>query len=308
MAVFQSITQLIGNTPLVRLQRLGAFYSCLGTIYGKCEFLNPSGSLKDHPSLDIIRGAISSGELREDGNVICISNGIGGISTAMICACLGYKCIVVASDNITLENLRHIRAYGARVVMTSSTLGLKGMRKKAEEIFESREGSFILNQFYDPRNPASYKRTTGPEILSDLPETDCFVAGIGTGGSVTGCGEYLKMNRPECVIIGVEPYDSPVLSGGLPGPHCITGIGPGFVPETLNKYILDKVVRVRTPDALTMARRLASLEGMLCGPSSGAALAAAIFIAQQEDFAERNIVVLLPDRGERYLEREIYNK
>lgn len=308
MAYFQSMSQITGNTPLVRLNRLGGFYACSGEIFAKCEFLNPSGSLKDRAALNIIKRAASCGELESGGTVICLSGGNGGISAAMICACLGLKCIVVATDNISLGDMRNIRAYGAKVIMTPAGRGLDGMKRRAEGLQREIPGSFILNQFEDGGNPLAHKETTGPEILCDLPDIDVLVCGIGTGGTITGCAEYIKMHRPDCLIIGVEPYDSPVLSGGLPGSHSLTGIGIGFIPDQLNQYILDKVIRVRTPDALSMTRKLATLEGMLCGPSSGAAAAAAVFLAQQDSMKGKKIAVVLPDRGETYLEREIYGK
>lgn len=308
MSIFQSISQIAGNTPTVRLNRLEAFYSCRAQLYAKCEFLNPSGSIKDRSAISIIKRAAACGELSEEGTVICLSGGNGGISAAMICASLGIRCTVIATDNIALSDMRHIRAFGADLVLTPASRGLEGMKRRADSLARELPGSFVLNQFEDGGNPLAHKCGTGPEILSDLPDIDALVCGIGTGGTVTGCAEYLKMHRPDCLIVGVEPYDSPVLSGGLPGSHSLTGIGVGFVPDLLNTYILDKVIRVRTPDALSVLSNLAKLEGMLCGPSSGAAAAAAIFLAQQEDMEGKKIALILPDRGESYLERDIYGK
>ena len=308
MAIYQNITQIIGTTPLVRLQRLGEHYGCHGELYGKCEFLNPTGSLKDRAAMGILQDAAARGELSSKSTVVCLSGGSGGVAAAMACACIGLPCIIVASDNITLRCLRHIRAYGAKVLMTPSRDGLDGMKKKAAQIAAQTPDCFILNQFEDEGNPRASKTTTGPELIRDLPDIDYLVAGIGTGGSLTGTAEHIKMLRPDCVVVGVEPLDSPVLSGGLPGTHSLTGIGLGFVPKVLNRYILDQVIRVRTPDAMTVMRRLATLEGMLCGPSSGAALMAAISIAQDEACAGKKIAVLLPDRGEEYLDRDIYGK
>ena len=308
VAVYQNITQIIGSTPLVHLQRLGEYYACHGEIYGKCEFLNPTGSLKDRSALGILQNAVRSGALAPGGTVICLSGGRGGISAAMLCACMDLRCIVVATDNITLQSMRHIRAFGAEIRMTPAGEGLEGMKKKGEALQRQLPGSFILNQFEDDAGAELHRTSTGPELIADLPDIDYLVAGVGTGASLTGCAEYVQRMRPECVVVAVEPMDSPVLSGGLPGAHSLTGIGLGFTPRVLNKYILNQVARVRTPDALTMTRQLAVLEGMLCGPSSGAALTAAVSIAQNPAAQGKKIAVLLPDRGEDYLSREIYNK
>lgn len=302
-----AISDMAGNTPLVPLRALGAFYSCHGEIYAKCEFFSPGGSVKDRTAHYVISKALEAGSLEKGGHVICLSGGNGGISSAMVCARLGLSCTVVASDNISLYDMRHIRAFGADILMTAAKLGLEGVRRKALEVQKQR-GGFIYDQFSDPLCPEAHRKTTAPEIISALPVIDCFISGIGTGATVTGCGEYIKMMCPDCIIAGVEPYDSPVLSGGLPGYHVLTGIGAGFVPEVLNRFILDSVIRVRTPDALELSRRLALLEGLLCGPSSGAALAAAVSIAQDPSFEKKKAVVILPDRGEPYLDRETYHK
>ena len=306
MALYDSAARLICETPILRLRRFEDAYACRGEIYAKCEFLNPTGSIKDRPVLEMLRRAAADGLLAEGGTAVMISGGAGGVSAAMICAALGLNCVVVSTDSLSLDDLRHIRAFGATVTMTPARSGLAGMKNRAAEVAGRTPGAAILDIFSDPANPSAHRLSTGPEILRDLPDPDYFVAGIGTGGCVTGCGEYIKMHRPDCVIVGVEPHDSPVVSGGMPGPHTLTGIGPGFVPDALNKYILDKVVRVRTPDALAAARQLALSEGLLCGPSSGAVLAASVFLAQQPQDAPRKIIAVLPDRGEKYLNRETY--
>ena len=307
MAIYQNLTQAIGATPLIRLRRLEQHYACLGEIYAKCEFLNPSGSLKDRAVMGILQEAARRGDLAPDTTVICLSGGNAGISAAMACACFGIPCGIVASDNISLHSLRHIRAYGAKVLMTPARDGLEGMQKKAEQLASTLPHPFLLDQFSDAGGMRVHKSTTAHELLHALPDLDILVAGVGTGSTLTGCGEYLKMMRSDCVIVGVEPLESAVLSGGEPGNHSLTGIGLGFAAPVLNKYILDRISRVRSADALSMCSRLAALEGMLCGPSSGAALMAAVSIAREEGSRGRKIAVILPDRGEEYLEREIYN-
>lgn len=308
MAIYQNITQLIGKTPLLRLERLGSFYGCHAELYAKCEFLNPSGSIKDRSVMGILQERIRTGTVTAKTTVLCLSGGNGGVSAAMACAAIGLSCVVIATDNITLSDLRHIRAYGAKVLMTPAKEGLEGVQNRAWQMARANDHTFILDQFEDEGNPQSHKDTTGPEIYADLPDIDVLVAGIGTGGTLTGCAEYIKMMRNDCLIVGVEPYDSPVVSGGLPGNHSLTGIGLSFVPKVLNRYIIDRITRVRTPDALTMAQQLAALEGLLCGPSSGAALTAALSLARDPDNRGKKIVVILPDRGEEYLSRGLYDR
>lgn len=308
MALYQNITQIIGQTPLVRLRRLETYYGCRGALYGKCEFLNPTGSLKDRSAFSVLQRAAADGRVSPGGTVICLSGGRGGISAAMVCACMDLRCIVVATDNITLQNMRHIRAFGAEIRMTPAGDGLEGMRRAAGAIQSQLPGSFVLDQFDDDAAVQGHRAGTGAELLADLPNIDYLVGGVGTGASLTGCAEQIRRMRPECVIVAVEPMESPVLSGGLPGGHPLTGIGLGFTPGVLNKYILDQVARVRTPDAMTMIRQLCRLEGILCGPSAGAALTAAVSIAQSPEARDKKIAVLLPDRGEDYLSREIYEE
>lgn len=307
MAIYKNLIEMIGSTPMVQLDRLGVFYSCFGTIYAKCEYLNPSGSVKDRMAFEIIRRAVMSGALSRDGYVICLSGGNGGISAAMVCAAVGVKCMIVAPSSIALSDLRHMRAYGARVQIVPGANSLEDIESRARELLAQNAGSILLDQFNDPINTEAHKHSAGAEILNDVPDIDYLVAGIGTGGTISGIAEYIKMHRPDCTIIGVEPSESPVLSGGMAGPHGLTGIGVGFKPPILNEFILDMIVRVHTPEALAVSKQLALTEGMLCGPSSGAALAAAIAYAQKQELHGKKIVAILPDRGERYLEREIYN-
>ncbi len=306
MAVYQHARELIGDTPLVRLRRFEAAYSCRAELYGKCEFLNPAGTVKDRAALGMITAALRDGRLEKGGTVVCLTGGSGGVSAAEVCAMLGLRCVLAAQDTMTMQDIRRARALGAQVVVSPSSGGVKGLRERAQALLQQHPGGFLMDQFEDAGNPLAHRGTTGPELLRDLPQIAALVAGIGTGGTITGCGEALKMHLPDCQIIGVEPADSPVISGGMPTRHDITGIGPGFVPETLNRYILDKVIRVRTSDAYEAAHQLALTEGLLCGPSSGAALAAAVFLGQQVGMFGRQIAVILPDRGDNYLDRGGY--
>lgn len=308
MAILQSITQQIGETPLVRLSRLESHYACRGQLYAKCEFLNPSGSLKDRAVMGILQAAAKDGRLTSGSTVVCLSGGTIGIAAAMACAALGIPCTVIAADNIPLGTLRHIRAYGAKVLMTPAREGMEGLRAGASRLLDRTPDAFLLDPYTDEGGPAAHKNTTAKEILRDLPDIDVLVAGVGTGATLTGCAEHIKMMRgDDCLIVGVEPAESPVLSGGMAGSHGLSGIGPGFVPPVLNAYIIDRISRVRSADALTLCSRLAALEGLLCGPSSGAALMAALSLAREEAFAGKKIAVILPDRGEEYLDRDIYN-
>jgi len=302
MALYESARALIGDTPLVRLQKFEKYYACRARLYGKCEFLNPAGTVKDRTALGMLTAALERGELERGGTAVCLTGGSGGVSAAMVCAMLGLRCVLAAQDTMSLQDIRRARAYGAQVVISPASVGVKGLRERAQSLLSQHPGGFLVDQFENNDNPLTHRGTTGPELLRDLPDIDALVAGIGTGGTITGCGEAIKMHRPDCLIVGVEPQDSPVISGGLPARHSITGIGPGFVPETLNRYILDKVVRVRTQDALEAARQLALTEGLLCGPSSGAALAAAVFLGQQTRLFDKAVAVILPDRGDGYLE------
>lgn len=305
MALYNSFLELTGGTPTVALRAFESFYGCGGRLYGKCEFLNPSGSVKDRPVSHTIYSALAEGALSRDGAVICPSVGSSAISAAMVCCRLGIRCIVITQSPLSEETSLRLKAYGAETLISRSP-GMEALDKAAKKLSASIPNSFILDLFRDPSGPLAHRKT-GEEILKDLPDVDYVVVGIGSGATVTGCGEVIKMHRPECKIIGVEPYDSPVISGGMASPHPLTGIGAGFVPEALNSYILDSVVRVTVPDAYEACSRLARLEGMLCGPSSGAALAAGLYIAGQAEAKGKNIIVILPDRGERYLDRGIYN-
>lgn len=299
--VYGNLTELIGGTPLLRLSRLERAYGCQAELYGKLECLNPGGSLKDRAALRMVTAAMERGELPENGVVVEPTGGNCGVALSMVCAALGLKCILVMPENIDPQRIENIRAYGAEIVMTPPSEGMTGAVEKARAIRDSTPGCFMPTQFENDDNCEAHRRGTGREIIEALGSVDFLVAGVGSGGALTGCGEEIKKYCPDCRIVAVEPVDSPVLSGGFPGGHGIPGIGAGFVPPILNQYILSEVMRARTPDSLRMVHELARLEGVLCGPSSGAALAAAVAIAQKEENAGRHVVVILPDNGEKYL-------
>ena len=299
--VYRSVTELIGNTPLVRLSRLESALGLGAQLYGKLEGLNPGGSLKDRAALSMIRRAMQRGELPEGGVVVEPTGGNCGVALSMVCAALGLRCILVMPENIDRQRIEHMRIFGAEIIMTPPAEGLSGAVQRDREIRDSTPGCFMPMQFENDDNCDAHRHGTGLEIIEALGLVDFLVAGVGSGGSLTGCAEEIRRHCPECRIVAVEPVDSPVLSGGFPGAHGIPGIGPGFVPPILNQYILSDIVRVRTPESLEMVRMLARFEGILCGPSSGAALSAAAGIARDEANRNRRIVVLLPDSGEKYL-------
>ena len=299
-------TELIGQTPLLRLRRLEQAYCCRAALYGKLEGFNPGGSHKDRAALFMLRDALARGVLTEDMTVVEATGGNAGVSLAMACAMLGLRCVIVLPDNTPAEKRTLIAAYGARIEQTPASLGLSGCAERARELC-ARTPSFQPLQFENDAGCEAHRRTTARELLQALPNgIDYFVAGVGTGAALTGCGEVLKMNFPDCRIIAVEPVDSPVISGGFPGAHAIAGIGAGFVPPILNVYIIDEVLRARTPDSFALARDCARLEGVLCGISSGAALSAAVTVAQRPETEGKSVVVLLPDSGERYLSSGLY--
>ncbi|ODU57758.1 MAG: hypothetical protein ABT01_01580 [Clostridium sp. SCN 57-10] len=304
--VYGSAAELIGATPLLRLKRLEQAHGCRAALYGKLESYNPGGSLKDRAALFMLRDALSRGVLTEGMTVVEGSGGNAGVSMAMACAALGLKCVIVLPDNTPHERRALIAAFGARIEETPAAQGLARCAERARELC-SASPCFQPCQFENDAACEAHRRTTAREILDALPGgIDCFVAGVGTGASLTGCGEVLKMHFPDCRVIAVEPVDSPVLSGGFPGGHVLQGIGAGFVPPILNTYIIDEVIRARTPDSFAMARECAAREGVLCGISSGAALSAAVSVAQRYENTGKTVVVLLPDSGERYLSAGLY--
>ena len=305
--IYQSITELIGKTPLLAFNQYGKHFGLKANILAKLEYFNPAGSVKDRVGLAMIDDAEARGVLKAGSVIIEPTSGNTGIGLASVAAARGYKAILTMPETMSVERRNLLKAYGAEVVLTDGTKGMKGAIEKAEELAKTIPNSFIPSQFTNPANPEAHKKTTGPEIWQDTDgKVDIFVAGVGTGGTVSGIGEYLKSQNPEVKIVAVEPSSSPVLSKGQAGPHKIQGIGAGFVPDTLNTKIYDEVIAIRNEDSFTYARAVANTEGFLVGISSGAALAAAVQLANRPENAGKNIVVLLPDTGDRYLSTELF--
>ncbi|AFM42380.1 cysteine synthase A [Desulfosporosinus acidiphilus SJ4] len=303
MRVVDSIMDLIGQTPLVRLQRI--VKPGMANIYVKMEAFNPGGSIKDRIALGMIKDAEARGTLRPGGTIVEPTSGNTGIGLAMIAAARGYRLIVVMPETMSIERRLLMAAYGAEFVLTPGPAGMNGAIEEAKRLVRENSGYFMPQQFENPANPEAHRKSTALELLDQLNPIDAFVAGIGTGGTITGVGEVLKEHLPKLKIIGVEPASSPVISGGKAGPHKIQGIGAGFVPKVLNTTILDQIVTVQNDDALETARKLARVEGMLVGISSGAAVSAALQAAS--DLGEgKNVVVVAPDTGERYLSTELF--
>lgn len=304
MRVVDSITDLIGQTPLVRLQRM--VKPNFANVYVKVEYFNPGGSVKDRIAWGMIQDAEQRGVLRPGGTIIEPTSGNTGIGLAMIAAARGYRLIVVMPDSLSVERRMLMAAYGAEFVLTPGAEGMNGAIEEAKRLLRENPDYFMPQQFENPANPEAHRRSTSLELLQQLPKFDAFVAGIGTGGTITGVGEILKARLPEVKIIGVEPASSPVISGGKPGPHKIQGIGAGFVPAIFNKTILDQLIQVSNEDAMETARRLPREEGLLVGISSGAAVFAALQVAQALGEG-KNVVVLAPDTGERYLSTDLFS-
>jgi cysteine synthase A len=294
---------LIGNTPLVALKKI----SSSANILAKLESRNISGSAKDRIALAMILDAEEKGLLKAGGTVIEPTSGNTGIGLCAVAAARGYRCIIVMPDTMSVERQKLVAAYGGEIVLTPGAEGMTGAIAKAQALTEEISGSIVAGQFTNPANPAAHYKTTGPEIWQDTEgKVDIFVAGIGTGGTISGVGRYLKEKNPEIRIVGIEPADSPLLSEGRSGSHKLQGIGANFVPDTLNRSILDEVLTVTTEEAYAASRRLGREEGLLGGISSGAALHGAMVLAQRPENAGKNIVVLLPDSGERYLSTDLY--
>ena len=298
------VTALIGHTPLVRLTQVDA----PATILVKVEGMNPGGSAKDRIALSMVQDAEDRGLLTPGGTIIEPTSGNTGIGLAMVAAARGYRCILVMPDSMSIERRRLLAAYGAQVVLVDGTLGMAGCVAKAEELHQATPNSIIAGQFINPANPAAHYASTGPEIWSDTAGTvDAFVAGIGTGGTITGVGRYLKEHNPAIRIVGVEPAASPLLTKGYAAPHPLQGIGANFVPDILDLSVVDEIIPVTGEDAFAAARMLAKQEGVLAGITSGAAVWAAIQLAKRAEFAGKTIVALLPDSGERYLSTGIFD-
>ena len=305
--IFKSADELIGGTPLLELSHIEKEEGLKAHIYAKLEYLNPAGSVKDRVAKSIIEEAEASGKLTKDSVIIEPTSGNTGIGLAAVAAARGYRIIIVMPDTMSVERRALIQAYGAELILSEGAKGMKGAISKAEELVKEIPGSFIAGQFVNPANPKAHFDTTGPEIWKDTDGlVDIFVAGVGTGGTVTGVGEFLKSKKPEVKIVAVEPATSPVLSKGQAGAHKIQGIGAGFIPQVLNTDIYDEIIAVENDDAFAYGKLFAKKEGVLAGISSGAAIKAAVELAKRPENEGKNIVVLLPDTGDRYLSTPLF--
>ena len=308
MKIYKKATELIGNTPLLELGNYEKAHGLEATILAKLEYLNPAGSVKDRIALAMLDDAERRGLLKPGSVIIEPTSGNTGIGLAAVATARGYRIILTMPETMSVERRSLLRAYGAELVLTEGAKGMKGAIAKAQELAAQTENSFIPGQFMNPANPRAHRETTGPEIWRDTDgKVDIFVAGVGTGGTVTGVGEYLKAQNPDVRVVAVEPAGSPVLSGGASGPHKIQGIGAGFVPDTLNRAVLDEILPVENEDAFAAGRELARREGVLAGISSGAALHAATVLAKRPENRGKMIVVLLPDTGDRYLSTPLFS-
>lgn len=302
-----SIVQLIGGTPLLEVANYERAHGLKARIIVKLEYLNPAGSVKDRIALGMIEDAERKGLLKPGATLIEPTSGNTGIGIAAVAAAKGYKAVLVMPETMTVERRKYLRAYGAKLVLTDGSKGMNGAIARAKELNGQIPGSLILSQFTNHANPEVHRQTTGPEIWEDMDgRVDIFVSGVGTGGTISGVGEYLKQQDPAIKIVAVEPAASPVLSGGKPGPHKIQGIGPGFIPQTLNTGIYDEIIPVKDEDAFNTGREIALMEGLLAGISSGAAIWAAAELAKRPENAGKNIVALLPDTGDRYLSTALF--
>ena len=305
--IYTSADQLIGHTPLLELTHIEAEEGLKARILAKLEYFNPAGSVKDRIARGMLDDAEQRGVLKKGSVIIEPTSGNTGIGLASVAAARGYRIIIVMPDSMSVERRNLMKAYGAELVLTEGAKGMKGAMAKAEELAKEIPNSFIPGQFVNPANPATHEKTTGPEIWEDTDgEVDYFVSGVGTGGTLTGVGRYLRSKKPTVKLIAVEPDASPVLSGGQPGPHKIQGLGAGFVPDTLDTKIYDEVIQVSNEDAFREGREIGRAEGILTGISSGAALYAAVQLAKRKEAEGKTIVVLLPDSGDRYLSSPLF--
>ncbi len=306
--IYSSQLELVGHTPLVEVQRVVARRSLRARLLVKLESYNPAGSVKDRTALAMIEAAERDGILRPGSTIVEATSGNTGVGLAFVAAVKGYAVVIVMPETMSVERRRLVAAYGARLELTPGAEGMKGALARAETLRASIDGAVTLGQFVNPANPAVHAATTGEEVWNDTEGgVDVFVAGVGTGGTVSGVGKALKAHRPEVEIVAVEPDASPVLSGGAAAPHKIQGIGAGFVPETYDGNVVDRILRVTNEEAVAATRELAVVEGMLCGISSGAAFSAALRLAADEAYAGKTIVALLPDTGERYLSTGVFD-
>ena len=307
--IYTSADQLIGHTPLLELTHLEKAEGLKAKILAKLEYFNPAGSAKDRVAKAMIDDAEAKGLLKEGSVIIEPTSGNTGIGLAAVAAARGYRTIIVMPETMSLERRQLMKAYGAELVLTEGAKGMSGAIAKAEQLAKEIPGGFVAGQFVNPANPEAHRQTTGPEIWEDTDgKVDIFVAGVGTGGTITGVGEYLKSKNPNVKVVAVEPAGSPVLSGGKPGPHKLQGIGAGFVPQVLNTSVYDEIIPVENEDAFQTSRRIGSTEGVLVGISSGAAAWAALQLAKRPENEGKTIVALLPDTGDRYLSTELFGK
>ena len=305
--VYQSVTEIIGRTPLLAAKSFAKAHDLKANLLVKLEYFNPSGSVKDRIAIAMVEQAEKDGKIAPGATLIEPTSGNTGIGIASVAAARGYRAILTMPETMSVERRNLLKAYGAEIVLTEGAQGMKGAIARAEQLQKEIPNSFIPSQFENLANPATHERTTGPEIWADTDgKVDAFVAGVGTGGTVTGTGRYLKQQNPAVHVVAVEPTDSPVLSGGKPGPHKLQGIGAGFVPDTLDTKVYDEVIRVSNDDAFAYGREFAQREGALVGISSGAALAAAVELAKRPAYASKTIVALLPDGGDRYLSTDLF--
>ncbi|MCI5534294.1 MAG: cysteine synthase A [Firmicutes bacterium] len=309
MKVYNSVTEIVGNTPILKLNRIIAKENLSFHLFGKMEMMNPAGSAKDRVGLAMIRDAEKKGLLMPGGTIIEPTSGNTGIGLAMAADALGYKVILTMPETMSVERRNLLKAYGAELVLTEGAKGMQGAVEKAEELHKEIPGSIIAGQFYNPANPEIHYETTGPEIYDALDgKVDIFVAGIGTGGTLSGVGRYLKEQNPNIRIVGVEPAGSPLISQGHAGPHDLQGIGANFIPENLDRNVFDEIVTVENEEAYEMGRKMASEEGVLVGISAGAAVCAAVKVGERPENHGKNVVALLPDTGERYLSTKMFEE